>query len=129
MRSKLPIPVISAARALVRLALVGVLALTWAGSAPADFSLDPHDPAPIGFERADAGQAILAQRLSGTVAVRADGRDGGRTTQSGDSHPAIPPAEPGPQFLPQHGLPATSVAHAPAGWAAHGYHARAPPAA
>ena len=129
MRSKLPIPVISAVRSLVRLALVGVLALTWAGSAPAGFSVDPHNPGPMGFERSDADQAILTQRLSGSVVVRADGPDGGRKSQSGNDHPAIPPAELGLPFLPQRGLPATSVADAPAGWAVHGYNARAPPAA
>lgn len=113
----------------MRLALVGLLALAWAGSAPAGFSVDPHHPAPIGFERSDVDQAILTQRLSGGVVFRAAGPDGGQITQSAESHPAIPPAELSLPVLSERGVPASSTARAPAGWTARGYNARAPPTA
>lgn len=121
---------LSAASSLMRLALAGLLALAWAGSSPAAFSLDPHNPAPVGFERADGDQAILTQRLAGSVVVRWSAPDGSRAKiSSGDNAQASPPAERGPPFLSQHALPAVSVAGAPDGWIIHGYQARAPPAA
>ena len=130
MRNILPVSSLrSAVRSLTRLALAGFLALAWTANSPAGFGSGPGNPAPIGLERADLGQAVLSQRLSGAFLVRPVAPDGGRASLSGDSSQASPPGEVSLPLPPKRGVSTIHAVQAPPDRAVHAYDARAPPIA